>query len=306
LSLRFNTVFVGLLALAFLSAFVLPAELGNRLRGTQAVFAPVSRPTRAVASAARNRIASKPHNDTRDAGVVKDENERLRVLVMSLSGQLDELKRVANDLDRLGDVREHCTRFKVIGGGGDGSTRDSLILAASTSDGVKESQPVITGQGMVGMIERVGQAGAQVRLITDRDFKVSGRFVRFDTKSPTGELTLPTKIPLVRGTGNGVLIVDNIEIKETALSGEPLLEKVAVGDYVKLADPLWPPNLSGKMLGRVEAITQQSGAPQHAMIRIKPLLDLTQLREVMVMNKLELNVAQPASATEKRAAAGVN
>ena len=297
--LRFNTVFVGLLVLAFLSAFVLPPELGNRLRGVQAVFAPVARPTRAVASAARSKIAPHQHRDTRDAADVKDENERLRVMVMSLSGQLDELRRVTHDLDKLGDVRQHCTRFKVIGG--DASTRDSLVLSASTRDGVKEAQPVLSGHGLVGMIERVGVAGAQVRLVTDRDFKVSGRFVRFDGKSKIGELTLPTRIPLVRGAGNGVLVVDNIEIKETALSGEPLSEKVAVGDYVKLDDPLWPPNLTGKLLGQVESITQQNGAPQHAMIRIEPLLDPTQLREVMVMNKLDVNTAQMAS--DKSAAA---
>src|SRR5215207_10673699 len=101
MSLRFNTVFVGLLALAFLSAFVLPPELGNRLRGVQAVFAPVSRPTRAIAASARSRIAPRPHRDTRDATEVKEENERLRVLAMSLAGQLGELKRVTNDFDRL-------------------------------------------------------------------------------------------------------------------------------------------------------------------------------------------------------------
>lgn len=291
--LRFNQVFVALLALALLSAFVLPAELTDRFRGVQSLFAPVSRPTRAVAARVRQRLASPPHRDTRDVTVVKDENERLRVLVMSLSGQLDELKRIANDLDRLGDVREHCTRFKVIGD--DAGTRDSLLLAASWRDNVREAQPVLSGQGLVGMIERVGQAGAQVRLITDRNFKVSGRFVRFDTKSKTGEQTLATKIPLVKGAGNGMLEVHNIELKETALSDDPLKEKVAVGDYVKLEDLLWPPNLSGKLLGQVESIAQQNGAPQHALIRIKPLLDLTQLREVMVMNKLELPDAQTAA-----------
>ena len=297
MSLRFNTVFVGLLVLAFLSAFVLPPELGNRLRGVQAMFAPVSRPTRAIASAARNRIAPKQHRDTRDAAEIKNENERLRVLVMSLSGQLGELQRVTKDLDRLGDVREHCTRFRVIGD--DPSTRDSLLLAASERDGVREQQPVLSGQGFVGMIERVGPAGAQVRLITARDFKVSGRFVRFNAKSSTPDQTLATKIPLVRGAGNGTLVIDNIELKETALSGDPK-ETVAVGDYVKLDDPLWPPNLSGKLLGRVESVTQQSGAPQHALITVKPLLDLMQLREVMVMNKLDVSDAQTAG--EKSAA----
>ena len=143
LRLRFNTVFAALLALAFLSAFVLPPQLGNRLRGMQAVFAPVSRPTRAVASAARNKIAPIRHRDTRDVTDVKDENERLRVMVMSLSGQLEELRRVTNDLDKLGDVRQHCTRFKVIGD--DAGLRDSLLLAASTRHGPSQSASRTSG-----------------------------------------------------------------------------------------------------------------------------------------------------------------
>jgi len=296
--LRFNQVFVGLLVLAILSAFVLPVDLTNRLRGIQGLFAPVSRPTRAVASSVHNRFVK--NRDTRDVTTVKEENAELRVLVMSISGQLDELRRVANDMDRLGDVRALCTRFKVVGD--DSGTRDSLAVAASTRDGVRETQPVLSGQGLVGVIERVGPAGAQVRLITDKDFKVSGRFVRFDTKSKTGEQTLATKIPLVRGAGNGLLEVQNIEVKETALSDDPLKEKVAVGDYVKLDDPAWPPNLAGRLLGQVESITQQSGAPQHALIRVKPLLDLTTLHEVMIMNKLDVPEAQTAG--EKRPAAG--
>ena len=44
LRLRFNQVFVGLLVLAILSAFVLPADLTNRLRGLQGLFAPVGTP----------------------------------------------------------------------------------------------------------------------------------------------------------------------------------------------------------------------------------------------------------------------
>ena len=298
LRLRFNQVFLGLMALAMLSAFVLPPDLGNRLRGFQAIFAPVSRPTRAVASSVHNRLVK--NRDTRDVATVKEENAELRVQLMSLSGQLEELKRVANDLDRLGDVRLLCTRFKVLGD--DPGARDSLIVSASAREGVRETQPVLCGQGLVGLIERVGPAGAQVRLITDRDFKVSGRFVRMPPRVKA-EQTLATKIPLVRGTGNGMLEVQNIEIKETALAGgDQINEKVQVEDYVKLDDPAWPPNLAGKVLGQVESITRQSGAPQHALIRIKPLVDFSTLREVMVMNKLDVPAAGAAEAQTAAAA----
>jgi cell shape-determining protein MreC len=302
MSFRFNQVFLGLLALAAVSAFVLPVDLTNRLRGFQSIFAPVARPTRAVAGALNDRFRHEQPRDTRDVETVKLENEELRVALMSISGQLEELKRVANDLDRLGDVRQNCTRFKVIGPSTD--TRDSLLLTAASRENVEENMPVLSGRGLVGVIERVGQAGAQVRLITDRDFKVSGRFVRVTSNAGhAAEVALATKIPLVRGAGNGLMEIANIELKETALTDDPEKAKVAVGDYVKLEDPLWPPNLAGRVLGQVESITQQAGAPQHAMIRIRPLLDLLTLREVMVMNKLDLPQQQPPqTASEKTSA----
>ena len=289
MSLRFHQVFVLLLALAFVSAFFLPQRLTDRLRGVQALFAPVSRPTRAVASSLHERFAQQ-HRDTRDVTDVKLENERLRTMVMSLSGQLEELKRIANDLDRLGDIRPLCTRFKVIGD--DIGARDSLLLAASSRENVTEEMPVLTGRGLVGMIERVGQAGAQVRLITDRDFKVSGEFIRITS---TGEAKLASTVPLVRGVGNGMLQVDNLLLKETSLAEDPEKVKIAVGDYVKLNDPLWPVNLKGMTLGQVESIQQQTAASQHAQIRVRPIMDLTKLNEVMVMNKLEAPEARTAA-----------
>ena len=294
MSLRFNQVFVGLFALAVASAFVLPAGLTDRLPRVGAIFAPVSAPTRAIAGRLHDRFASAKVRDTRDVEDIKRENEELRVALMSATGQLDELRRVTNDMDKLGDVRALCTRFKVAGD--DPGTRDSLLLAASARDQVEENMPVLSGRGLVGLIERVGHGGAQVRLITDRDFKVSGRFVRITAQeNHAAEVALATKIPLVRGAGNGVMEIANIELKETALTDDPDHAKVAVGDYVKLEDPLWPPNLAGRLLGQVESITQQAGAPQHALITVRPLLDLTTLREVMVMNKLDLPQAQTAS-----------
>jgi hypothetical protein len=65
LRLRFNQVFVGLLVLAILSAFVLPADITNRLRGFQAIFAPVSRPYPRRRISVRDRIAPRLHHDTR-------------------------------------------------------------------------------------------------------------------------------------------------------------------------------------------------------------------------------------------------
>jgi cell shape-determining protein MreC len=289
MSFKFNQVFVSLLLLSVLSAFVLPPHLTNRLRGFGALFAPVSRPTRAIASSIHNRVASKPHRDTRETTDVKDENERLRVLVMSLSGQLEELRRINADRQNLGNVEPLCTPFKVTGI--DPGQRDSLGIAASSRDHVTDNMPVLSGRGIVGTIERVGPAGAQVKLISDRDFKASARFIRLktDDKGATTAQPLAATTPLVRGAGKGALQIANVLLKETALGEGADKGEITAGDYVVLDDPAWPVNLKGIYIGQIESIEQQTGAPQHAMIRVRPFLDFSSLNEVWVLNKLDAN-----------------
>lgn len=307
MSLKFNQVFVCLLLLSVLSAFVLPARLTNRLRGFGGIFAPVSRPTRAIAASVHDRVSKKDHRDTRDVSHVKDENERLRVSVMSLSGQIEELRRIVEDRDRLGDVRPLCTPFRVVGE--DPSQRDSLAITATSRDNVADNMPVLSGRGLVGVVERVGPAGTHVKLITDRAFKASARFVRFenDEKGLPRAKPLPATTPLVYGAGDGMLQITNVLLKETTAANEgtggaggadaaaPNKDAIAVGDYVELDDPAWPVNLRGKFIGQIESVRPLTSAPQHALIRVRPFLDFAGLNEVWVMNKL--NEPQTAAGT---------
>src|SRR6185369_7574704 len=105
---RFNEVFAGLMLLSIISVFVLPAQWTNPARSIQALFAPVSRPARALGSAVHDRFAPR-QRDPRNVTDIKDENERLRALALSLTGQLDELRRVNQMRDLLGDLRPLCT-----------------------------------------------------------------------------------------------------------------------------------------------------------------------------------------------------
>jgi cell shape-determining protein MreC len=270
------------LALSIISAFVLPARLTNPVRTVQGLFAPVARPTRAIAGALHARLAPR-QRDSRDVTDVKDENERLRAQVVSLTGQLEELKRINEDRNRLGDIRPLCTPFPVIGS--DGGVRDSLAISATTRDGVAESMPVLYGEGVVGTIERVGPAGAQVRLVTDPDFRARARFYYFAPGDPKA-YPLNTTPPLIKGAGDGRMLIVNVPVKETALQPDPELRKVQAGDMVALDDPDWPRNLSGHLVGEIESMAPLRNAPLYAEIRVRPILNLSQLREVMVMNRL--------------------
>ena len=80
--------------------------------------------------------------------------------------------------------------------------------------------------------------------------------------------------------------IKNIPLRDTK-GNDPAdpEDGIAVGDLVVLDDPDWPLNLKGRALGEVESISQQVSAPTTALIRVRPVLTLSTLRDVMVMNK---------------------
>src|SRR5947207_15352334 len=94
--LRFNQVFVGLLALSFVSAFVLPSRYTNPLRSIQGLFYPVARPARAIGMAL-NRRFERPPKDDRAVEDVKAEHEQFRLLISSLTAHLEDHQRLKAD-----------------------------------------------------------------------------------------------------------------------------------------------------------------------------------------------------------------
>src|SRR4051812_20187899 len=113
-NLRFNQVFVGLLGLSVLSAFVIPPRFTNPVRNIQGLFVPVSGPARSIASRGQDRFAP-PMRDNRPAGEIYRENEELRQTLLSVTGQLEQLRRINQDREQLGDTRPLCTPVAVIG-----------------------------------------------------------------------------------------------------------------------------------------------------------------------------------------------
>ena len=292
--LRFNQVFVGLIALAFVSAFVLPSRYTNPVRSIQGLFYPVSRPARALGYSLNKRY-SHPPKDPRAVEDVKAENEQLRLLVSSLTAQLEDLQRVNADRTLLLNAQKLCTPVKVIGNGS-AAQRDSLALRAGTLDGIRDGMPVLYRHGLVGRIERAGPGGSQVELCTDRDFGVAAQFRQYAKIS--GERfvyeTHGQTQPFVKGAGRGKMVITNVQLKETTDAAE---KPVKVGDYVVCDDPEWE-SARGQWLGRVEKIEP---ARLFAVITVAPIIDLNVLDEVMVMNKTPSDVAQIAA--EKSGAA---
>lgn len=274
-NIKFNHVFAVLLALSALSAFVIPPRYTDKaLPQVQSVFAPVSVPARRAGTWAHERLAPRKSRDTRDVEAVKAENELLRGLVIKLQSEVDfEQKRNAQ-WARLGSLKDRCLPVEVAGA--DAGARDSLALAGSTLERVRDGCVGLYPGGAAGQIQgRAGVAGAQLRLITDRGFKVRGHFVRMG--KDLRPQRLGQAIVLFEGVG-GALVV-RPPLSEADVRGLGL----QVGDTAVAEERDWPSDLVGQQLGAVTRIEPKRDAAGFVEIRVEPPTNLEMLREVMVL-----------------------
>jgi len=274
-SIRFNQVWVGLVMLAFASAFFIPQKYTNKFRNIQGLFAPVAAPTRKLAAALDRKIAKPETQDTRQFADVRAENEQLRTTLIGMTGQLEELRRINAERSKVGALLPLCTPLAVVGS--DTGIGESLSLGAS-SEVMLEKMPVVYSGGLVGRIDRTGRSGTQVQLVTDRSFKVFAHFAYFE-KTPEGMTSNPRNAQkaMVEGDGKGMLIVRGYP--------DPEAKKISIGDNLVLDDPEWPLNVQGQPLGQVVEKNEKRNAALFWEIKLKPLRNLKELSEVMVVTK---------------------
>jgi cell shape-determining protein MreC len=211
------------------------------------------------------------------------EVQRQRVVISSLSAQLDELRKRDAFQDSLGpELRNFCRVVQVWGN--DAGVRQTLSLQGSTFDGLGNGMPVISTLGVVGRIELAGIGAARVRLITDANFTIAAEFRRFEPAETDGgngsSKRVDTPAFTVTGDGHGRMTITNLRTAEVNQAG------LKAGDWVTLADhDGWPMLLQGRKIGEVESIREQKRLPLFADIIVKPDEDLMKLREVMVVVK---------------------
>ena len=134
-----------------------------------------------------------------------------------------------------------------------------ITINKGTLSGVKNGQPVITPDGVVGRVTAVGLNAAQIQLITDEHAGVGGRLT---TSRAAGEL---------KGKGDGFCRFKNVSSIEKVQEGEPILTSGL--------DRIYP---GGILIGYVTSVVEGGGAiPQD--ITVRPAADLDRIEEVLVL-----------------------
>ena len=275
--IKFNHVFGLLLALSASAAFVVPEKYTVKpLPGLQALFAPVSIPVRRIGGWVHDRLFPRDLAGKRTLAAVVAENERLTGAVGYLQKQLEAERRRNAEWAPLADLRDRCIPLAVAGA--DAGTRESLALPASTLERVPDGALALYPGGVAGRVDgRTGLGGAQLRLITDRGFKVRGHFSR---RGAGGEVEQMTPVLLLEGVGDGAMVARGALTWDEVQKG-----KVKVGDAALLDDRDWPAALHGQRLGVVTRVDPMREQHKFADVRVEPSSNLLLLNEVMVFTK---------------------
>ena len=283
-----NPLFFGLMALAGVSAFLIPARFTDRVvPQLQLLFFPVVGAGAGLAAWAHGREEQLPPDD-RASYAIRLENDRLRQQNVKLRYDLVEQLKITNELKNLGDLGPLCTPVKVVGD--DTGQRESLALAGSSLEGLKDDMCVVYPGGIVGRLQRTGVAGG----------RCSSSPTPASASPPTSAaLTAQGRRQEPRRKGRDRRIRAPEQRARAGRRGRPRADGRAAPEDVGRAgvgpaerglggprrQRSGPPRLSGLRIGRVASITTHRESPLFAEIRIAPDADLLKLPEVMVLTK---------------------
>jgi len=166
-------------------------------------------------------------------------------------------------LDQLGVNDYHPVTATVVGKSPN-IWYSTVTIDKGSSSGVRDNDPVINGEGLVGKVDLVASDGAQVELITDSTMGVSARI---GTGNATGIVQ-----PKV-GDPNDLLL-QYLPATASAVPGQYV---VTSGTVASPDDSLYPP---GILIGQVTSVNEESA---YKSVNVRPMANLHNLDIVQVL-----------------------
>ena len=180
------------------------------------------------------------------------ENEYLRRLLKYLDGP-----RFPDDFDPVA--------AEVIGRPA-GAFAQAIVVAAGSSDGVRVNDPVVTADGLVGLVTRVTPDTARVQLLTDEEAAASAVDLR---------TSVPGIVRHARGTRE-TLVLDRVRKQDLITVGD---EIVTAGWRASGLSSLYP---KGIPIGKVTSVGQ-TDTDLFQQVQIDPFVDFGSLDAVLVL-----------------------
>jgi rod shape-determining protein MreC len=141
-----------------------------------------------------------------------------------------------------------------------------VMVAAGSGDGVQLDDPVVTDQGLVGIVTEVTSNAAKVQLLTDQDSHVSARIVG------------GTAFGIVeRGPSDGSTLVLNRVPKDDVVNEDDIV--ITSGWRVGGLTSLYP---GGIAIGKVSGVSRRD-VDLYTRIQVTPFVDFDALEHVVVL-----------------------
>lgn len=210
------------LVLLLLSAFTLTAldynsaqrgPLAALRRGIDTIFGPVTNVLGDAANSVGNALGGLPQLGSYQADnrALKQQNDRLQGQLASMAGlqcQVDQLNQLLHFVDYTNyePVPAH-----VVAVGPAGAFEWTATIDAGSADGIKPSQTVVTGAGLVGRTTAVSAHSATVLLTADPNFSVGGTLIAQAT------------VGFAKGNGSQPMTYSLADTHSTVRKGDVLL-----------------------------------------------------------------------------------
>lgn len=199
---------------------------------------------------------------------VARENEELRKALFSLNTKLLDYEEKNKEISRLRDILGFKERYEVEHEVAEviGSTRDvpfeTLRINKGSIAGIKIGMPLITGQGVLGRIIRVGLTHADVQLLIDANFYLDVLMQRTRARGVLrGEFGMNCSLRLNR----------RAEVK----IGDTIITSGIIGGFPK-----------GIPVGRVVRISYESDNITQ-IITVEPWVNYKQVEEVLILKTVD-------------------
>jgi rod shape-determining protein MreC len=263
-----------LVSLALITVYFRESS-GGSLHGAQRIGLSILMPF----EVAGERIA-RPFRDgwsyTADLFHAKSENAKLHEQLEALRQQLIQEQTAARENERLRELMGYVDGPRFPRDFDGVTTRvvarppsvysQEVIVAAGSSAGIERGAPVVTEDGLVGLVTEVTPNGAKVQLLTDQESAVSGIVLESNAAG----------IVLHGPSDSGDLILDRVGKDELVSEGDLI---VTAGWRSGKLESLYP---RGIPIGTVQSVGQQD-VDLYKRIQIAPLVDFDSLAEVIVL-----------------------
>jgi rod shape-determining protein MreC len=208
-------------------------------------------------------------NARSDAKKARAENEQLRQQVIqndAATNQLAQLKRLLDFKEGPSFPKDYIGLSAAVIVRPSSAFAQSVVVSVGSCDGVEKDAPVVTGDGLVGLVTRTACHASRVTLLTDESSAVSALDVKTDAAG----------VVMHGGVAGSTLVLSFVPKEDKVSRGDTI---VTAGWRTKSLSSLYPPNLA---IGTVTSVNQ-SDTDLYKQVQVQPFADFTSIDAVLVL-----------------------